>query len=109
MNLESKRLNVATEGLERLDLLDIARIQETPNIDRKQFPFVNKRRCFLIETQNEIYLFEAQSVCEKKRIVFGLKLTVSRLASLIMIRDAKAVEEFFEPAQVPGEAPAFAM
>lgn len=110
MNLGSNRLNVATEAPERLDLLDIARIRDTPDIDRQQFPFANKRRCFLIETQTEIHLFEAQSVRDKKRIVFGLKLTVSRLASLIMTRDSKAVEEFFEPAvrQVPGGAQAFA-
>lgn len=109
MKLESNRRNLATKAPERLDLLDIARIQDAPNIARSQFPFVNKRHCFLIETQAEIYLFEAQSIQDKKRIVFGLKLTVSRLASLIMIRDTKAVEEFFEPVNVPGQAPEFTM
>lgn len=107
MNLESKRLNVATESPERVELLEIARVQDTPDIDRKEYPFANKR-CFLIQTQSEVHLFEAQSVRDKKRIVFGLKLTISRLASLIMVRDTRAVEEFFEPAQVPGEAPSFA-
>ncbi len=109
MKLESNRPTLVTETPERIDLLDIARIQDSANIDRRQFPFVKKRHCFLIETQTEIYLFEAQSIQDKKRIVFGLKLTVSRLASLIMIRDTKAVEEFFEPVSVPGEAPDFAV
>jgi len=108
MNLESRRLNVASESPERVDLLEIARVQDSPNIDRQCYPFANKR-CFLVETQTEVHLFEAQSIRDKKRIVFGLKLTISRLASLIMVRDTRAVQEFFEPVQaVPGEAPAFA-
>lgn len=106
-NLDSRRLNVASETLERVDLLEISRVQDSPNIDRKRFPFANKRRSFVIETQTEVHLFEAQTEHDKKRIVFGLKLTISRLASLIMIRDTRAVDEFFEPVAVPGEAPAF--
>lgn len=109
MNLVSKRVDVATESHERVDLLEIARVQDSPNIDRQRFPFANKSRSFIIETQSELHLFEAETELDKKRIVFGLKLTIARLASLIMIRDTRAVEEFFEPvAQVPGEAPAFA-
>ena len=108
MNLEARRLNIASESPERVDLLEIARVQDAPTIDRQMYPFANKRRCFLIETQQITHLFEAPSVRDKKRIVFGLKLTISRLASLIMIRDSRAVEEFFEPAQVPGEAPDWA-
>jgi hypothetical protein len=107
LNLEARRLNIASVSPERVDLLEIARVQDAPTIDRQKYPFANKRRCFMIETQKEIHLFEAQSIHDKKRIVFGLKLTIARLASLIMVRDTRAVEEFFEPVQVqvPGEAP----
>lgn len=107
LNLDTRRLNIAYKSPERLYLLEIARVQDSPEIDRQRYPFVHKRRSFTIETRTEVHVFEAQSVRDKKRIVFGLKLTISRLASLIMTRDPRAVEEFFEPvhSQVPGKVP----
>jgi hypothetical protein len=53
-------------------------------------------------------LFAAQSAGERDRIVYGLKLVIARLASLLMLRDIRAAEEFFGATvnNVPGEAPA---
>ena len=107
MNLDTRRLNIARKPPERVDLLEISRVRDSPEIDRQRYPFVKKRRSFTIETRSKVHVFEAQSIRDKKRIVFGLKLTISRLASLIMTRDLRAVEEFFEPvhSEVPGKEP----
>lgn len=104
INLNMRRLNIASEAPKQVDLLDIGRVRDLPAFDRQRYPFAHRRRCFTVETHTEVHLFEAQSVREKKRIVFGLKLTITRLASLIITQDAKAVEEFFEPVFTPGEA-----
>lgn len=55
-------------------------------------------------------MFEAQNSEERDRIVYGLKLVVARLASLLMLRDIRAADEFFGAANssVPGEAPQWA-
>jgi hypothetical protein len=97
MNLNTRWLNIAHKPPERVDLLEISRVQDSLEIDQQCYRFVHKKQSFTIETQSEVHVFEAQSVRDKKRIVFGLKLTISRLASLIMTRDSRAVEEFFEP------------
>jgi hypothetical protein len=91
----------------KLDLLDICRIHPADTIDRTRHPFAVARKSFIIETQSESIMFEAQSIEECERIVYGLKLVIARLASLLMLRDVRAAEEFFGAAvsQVPGEAP----
>lgn len=104
-NLDARRLNISTESPQRVDLLDITRLIDSPNIDRHRYPLVRKRRCFTVETKTTVLVFEAKSAADKKRIVLGLKLTISRLASLIVTHDPRAVEEFFEPVQEPGKAP----
>lgn len=109
INLTMRRLNVAYEAPKQIDLLDIGRVRDLPAVDRQRYPFAHRRRCFTVETHTEAHLFEARSVREKKRIVFGLKLTITRLASLILTQDAKAVDEFFEPVFTPGESPRWAM
>jgi len=53
-------------------------------------------------------MFETQSKQERGRVVNGLKLVIARLASLLMLRDLRAVDEFFGGNAVPGEAPAWA-
>lgn len=106
-NLEAKLLNISLRGPESLDLLDICRIHAARVVNRKQHPFASARRSFVIETQEEVFLFETQTMEERNRLICGLKLVVARLASLLMMRDNRVIEEFFAPpiASV-GEAPA---
>ena len=106
--LNSKILNVSKESPEKLDLLDVCRVRESETIDRNLHPFARSDRSFVIQTQTEAFLFEAQSREERTRIVNGLKLVIARLASLLMLRDLRAVDEFFGGSSVPGEAPAWA-
>ncbi|KAI2510820.1 hypothetical protein MHU86_3606 [Fragilaria crotonensis] len=97
--------------VEKFDLLEIARIECDPAlIDHSIYPLAHKPSCFFIKTKSSHYLFQAPSVEEKAHVVFGLKLTVARLASLLICRDMSAVDEFFEPteASVPGHAPSAA-
>ena len=98
--------------LEKLDLLDICRIYPLSTVNRKLHPFALTQKSFCIETQNEKFVFQAQTIDEKERIVYGLKLVVARLASLLMLRDIRAPEEFFGAITttnlhmaVPGHAP----
>jgi hypothetical protein len=100
-----RKINVKVE---KFDLLEIARIDCNPQfIDRSLYPLAHTPSCFVIKTKSSGYLFQASSVEEKAHVVFGLKLVVARLASLLICRDMAAVDEFFEPsdAAVPGNAP----
>ena len=92
------------------DLIEVTKVYDSPHLSREEFPFARKGRCFAVETRTSFYVFEAESVQDRKRFVFGLKLTVARLASLLLAKDTRVVEEFFEPveSEVPGIAPAFA-
>jgi hypothetical protein len=107
-NLQSRALNVSNDSPGSLDLLDVCRVIECCMIDRELHPFAHTNRSFIIQTQNGRHLFEAQSKQERGRIVNGLKLVIARLASLLMLRDLRAVDEFFGGNSVPGEAPAWA-
>jgi hypothetical protein len=91
--------------LHKVDLLDICRIRATEKVDRTLHPFANRRLSFVIETQNKLFLFEAETMKERDRIVSGLKVVVARLASLLMLRDIRAADEFFGAPVVPGESP----
>jgi hypothetical protein len=92
-----------------LDLLDICRVYGVDSVDRARHPFADTRKSFMVETLSESFLFEALSAEERDRIVYGLKLVIARLASMLMLRDARAAEEFFGAIapSVPGEAPAW--
>jgi len=99
---------IGTNGnINKLDLLEICRIRACDQVDRSLHPFANGRLSWFIETQQDIFLFESETVEERDRIVYGLKLVVARLASLLMLRDIRAADEFFGAVSngVPGEAP----
>jgi hypothetical protein len=106
-NLHARSMNVSKESPERLDLLDVCRVRESETVDRRLHPFARADHSFIIQTQNEVFLFEVESKEERGRIVNGLKLVIARLASLLMLRDLRAVDEFFGTGSVPGEAPAW--
>jgi len=107
-NLDSRLLNVSYTSPGSIDLLDVCRVRECQSIDRRLYPFAHVERSFIIQTQNVKYMFEAQSKQERGRVVNGLKLVIARLASLLMLRDLRAVDEFFGGNAVPGEAPFWA-
>eukprot|EP00977_Amphora_coffeiformis_P006311 scaffold1352_cov180-Amphora_coffeaeformis.AAC.1 len=94
-------------NLNKLDLLDICRIRACGQVDRNLHPFANSRLSWFVETQQDLFLFESETTEERDRIVYGLKLVVARLASLLMLRDIRAADEFFGAVSngVPGEAP----
>jgi hypothetical protein len=106
--LDCRTLNITKDSPGSLDLLDVCRVIECSVIDRQLHPFAHSNRSFIIQTQSGRYLFEAQSKEERGRVVNGLKLVIARLASLLMLRDLRAVDEFFGGNSVPGEAPAWA-
>lgn len=106
--LHSRQLNIGKSKPETLDLLDVCRVRACNEINRKQHPYAPSDRSFVVQTQNGLYLFETESSEERNRLVVGLKLVIARLASLLMLRDLRAVDEFFGGNNVPGEAPAFA-
>ncbi len=107
-SIQSKVLNVTLRNPGTIDLLDVCRVRECDKIDRNIHPFANLDHSFVVQTQKEIHLFEARSKGEKIRIVNGLRLVIARLASLLMLRDLRAVDEFFGGNSVPGEAPTWA-
>lgn len=99
---------LSREVLHKIDLLDICRVHVTKTIDRERHPFAEARKSFFVETQADTVLFEALTEIERDRIVYGLKLSIARLASLLMLRDIRAADEFFGAnSMVPGEAPAW--
>eukprot|EP00536_Pseudo-nitzschia_multiseries_P004475 jgi/Psemu1/253649/estExt_Genewise1Plus.C_740076 len=107
-NLNVRLLNVSDNTPRSIDLLDVCRVRECQSVDRRVHPFAPVEKSFLIQTQNGSYLFETQSKQERGRVVNGLKLVIARLASLLMLRDLRAVDEFFGGNAVPGEAPIWA-
>ncbi|MCE2972337.1 MAG: hypothetical protein LW852_02720, partial [Sediminibacterium sp.] len=108
--LFARVLNVTEDSPGSLDLLDVCRVKECDAIDRNSYPFAHVDRSFVIQTQGRNHLFETQTTQERGRVVNGLKLVIARLASLLMLRDLRAVDEFFggNHNSVPGEAPAWA-
>lgn len=107
--LYARVLNTSGDTPGSLDLLDVCRVKECDEIDRNIYPFAHIDRSFMIQTQSGKFLFETRSRQERGRVVNGLKLVIARLASLLMLRDLRAVDEFFGGNNnVPGEAPVFA-
>jgi hypothetical protein len=81
--------------LESIDLLDVKRILDVTSIDRSLFPFAKRERCVQIKTLENSWIFETASKTEKEYFAISLKLTVSRLATLLIVSDDNMVEEFF--------------
>lgn len=107
-SIQSKILNVTTRNPGTIDLLDVCRVRDCKHIDRSLYPFASADCSFMIQTQTETQLFEARSRDERIRVVNALRLVIARLASLLMLRDLRAVDEFFGGNSVPGEAPTWA-
>jgi hypothetical protein len=107
--LHARVLNTSEDTPGSIDLLDVCRVKECDTIDRNAYPFAHVDRSFMIQSQTRKHLFETQSKQERGRVVNGLKLVIARLASLLMLRDLRAVDEFFGGINaVPGEAPVWA-
>ena len=105
-NAGSFVMNAAIQKPEALDMLDVCRVKECDSIDRKLYPYADVDRSFIIQTQSGVTVFETRSRHERGHLVNGLKLVIARLASLLMLRDLRAVDEFFGGnSTVPGEAP----
>ena len=101
----NRKLNV---NVETIDLLEVTKVYPASSVDRTVRPLANVSKCFVIETRNDVcFYFETETRDEQESLVLAFKLLVARLASLLLTRDVRAVEEFFEPvdAAVPGEAP----
>ena len=107
-SLQARKLNISEGSPQTLDLLDVCRVRECDAINRQLHPFAKVERSFVIQTQSGVHLFETESSQQRERVVTGLKLVIARLASLLMLRDLRAVDEFFGGNSVPGEAPAWA-
>ena len=89
----------ADEPTTSIDILDISRVRELSDAERKDgYPLAKRSRSFAIVTADHLtYVFEAKDKHEKDRIVLGLKLLVARLASLIIVGDERLFVDFFYP------------
>ena len=89
----------ADEPTTSIDILDISRVRELSDAERKDgYPLAKRSRSFAIVTADHLtYVFEAKDKKEKDRIALGLKLLVARLASLIIVGDERLFVDFFYP------------
>jgi hypothetical protein len=76
----------------------MVRILKPETLDREEYPFA-KMNCslFILLSSNERFLFEASSPDERDWFVYGLKLVVARLASMVIVGDDQMFVEFFSP------------
>lgn len=96
----SRRLNTSTlNGPHQVCLLSICRVLDAKNLDRDKYPFAMKSCSFLIKTSDdEEYLFEAESQNKRDELVHSWKLVIARLASIAVVGDGEGmVGEFFVP------------
>lgn len=64
-------------------------------VDRDIFPFCKTNHAFYIKTLDQSLLFEANSKCERDRIVRTLRLVVARLGSLLLTNNDRLADEYF--------------
>ena len=95
--LQSTKCSFSNIGLSKVELLDIVRVLEPNKVDRTKYPFVKKSCCFSVHTVSDSFMFEAVSQVEKEKLVTGLKLSIARLGSKIVMGDESVFEEFFSP------------
>jgi len=83
-----------------VELLSIIRVIVPQKLNRKLYPFARTDRtlCIVANDSRHPYLvFEAASREQRDWLVTALKMTVARLASIIIIKDESMLLEFFSP------------
>ena len=102
-DIGQRRLGMSGRAPESLDILSMVRILQPTSIDRTTYPYVKLNRCFTIATNTGgFYVFEALTPGQRDWFVYGLKLVVARLASMVIVGDTQMFAEFFSPwAHVP--------
>lgn len=98
------------KNLLECNLLDITRVLEVNRVDRKRYPFAQRKKSLLVHGMDgETMFFQAISEEERNYLVQGLKLIVARFASKIVVEDNTVFQEFFDVGDgVPGDAPDWA-
>lgn len=83
-----------------VELLSIIRVITPQTLNRKLYPFARTDRTLCIvanDHRNPYLVFEAKSQEQRDWLVTALKMTVARLASIIIIKDEAMLLEFFSP------------
>eukprot|EP00980_Cylindrotheca_fusiformis_P008805 scaffold1870_cov104-Cylindrotheca_fusiformis.AAC.6 len=83
-----------------VELLSIIRVFTPQSLNRKMYPFARTDRTICIvanDDRNPYLVFEAESTSQRDWLVTALKMTVARLASIIIVKDEKMLMEFFSP------------
>ena len=104
---DDRRYALRSSSLRSIELLDVTKILPMTPGDKSIHPLAKKDRSFVIEASNTKYLFQAKDELDRNRIILGLKITISRLGSKIIMGDPNVFEEFFTPKgnEVPGDMP----
>ena len=80
--------------------MSIIRVFSPRTLNRKKYPFVRTDRSLCIlsnDDRNPSIVFEAESTAQRDWFVIALKMTVARLASIIIVKDESMLMEFFSP------------
>jgi len=83
-----------------VELLSIIRVITPTKLNRKLYPFARTDRTLCIvanDHRNPYLVFEAETPEQRDWLVTALKMTVARLASIIIIKDESMLLEFFSP------------
>lgn len=83
-----------------VELLSIIRVITPQKLNRKLYPFARTDRTLCIvanDDRNPYLVFEAENREQRDWLVTALKMTVARLASIIIVKDESMLLEFFSP------------